>query len=244
MAPVYKYAYWADAQTVQHLKAQLAICGMEPHEARKVVCSPLARHIKIGIVVPDTWRKTRLCQRPLSWYWDSPMAGRYLIVSDKGLDGFGLSPQILLRKTGFRAPRLPDRGQQLQLIQRSSYRNAKPAAWDDLSAEDPSQQEKWMRIMGIRGQRFDELFITHCANHANFLEPAYFVESSGEIVPYSIGQTNQVCSACLELFNVIGAAYRRKLVVPCPGAVIYAGLPVNRYIEVETVSDPDERISK
>ncbi|MEJ2522914.1 MAG: hypothetical protein P8080_08555, partial [Gammaproteobacteria bacterium] len=61
-------------------------------------------------------------------------------------------------------------------------------------------------------------------------------------VPYSIGRTGEICSACLEFFNVIGGRFRNKLVVPCPGAVIYAGLPVNRYIEVlsPAAEDPME----
>lgn len=57
---------------------------------------------------------------------------------------------------------------------------------------------------------------------------------------FSIGPTRQICSACLELFNVIGDEYRRKRVVPCPGAVIYGGMAVNRYIEVETTTIKNE----
>ena len=233
MPPVLKYACWVDAGSIEAIKERLTAGGVAIHEARKAVCTPLARQIPIGIVIPETWRKTQLCKRPLSWYWMSPLAGRYLIVSSMALDSVGLAPQIILRQTPFRPPLLPDLDQQRRMIQRPSYLHAKPAAWDQLDDRDVADQERWMRVMGIRGKRFEELFITHCANHANFIEPEYFIETDGEAVPYSIGPTNQVCSACLELFNVIGGAFRRKLVVPCPGAVIFAGLPVNRYIEVE-----------
>lgn len=236
MSTAYKYACWAEADAVDYLKSTMAARGVNVHEARKAVCTPLARHIDIGIVVPETWRKTKLCQRPLSWYWTSPAAGRYLIVSSRALDDLGLTPQIVLRKTSFQPPLLPDATQQRRMIERPSYTEAKPAAWDHLDAEDLANQERWMRVMGIRGKRFEDLFITHCANHSNFIEPEYFTEENGEKIPYSIGSSNRICSACLEFFNVIGSAFRRKRVVPCPGAVIYAGLPVNRYIEVETLS--------
>ncbi len=66
-----------------------------------------------------------------------------------------------------------------------------------------------------------------------------FIDSEEGPVPYSIGTTKQVCSACLEFFNIIGANFRKKLVVPCPGAVLYAGMSVNTYYEVKTISsDP------
>jgi hypothetical protein len=236
MLPVFKYAGWADADAAKALKEQLTACGIAVHEARNAVCTPLAQQIQVGIVVPETWRQTQLCKRPLSWYWASPLAGRFLIISAMALDSFGFPAQIVLRKRCvFRPPLLPDESQQRRMIQRPSYLAAKPEMWDRLDDQDVAEQQRWMRVMGIRRKRFEDLFVTHCANHANFIEPEYFIEQDGEQIPYSIGPTNQVCSACLEFFNVIGGRFRYKLVVPCPGAAIYAGMPVNRYIEVETL---------
>ena len=85
--------------------------------------------------------------------------------------------------------------------------------------------------MGIHGQSYEELFITHCANHANFIEPEYYLKDE-EPIPYSLGKTTHICSACLEFFNIIGSKWKKKLVVPCPGAVLFAGLAPNRYYEV------------
>jgi hypothetical protein len=44
--------------------------------------------------------------------------------------------------------------------------------------------------------------------------------------------------------NIIGGSFRKKLVVPCPGAVLFAGLITNRYYEVthwrpKTVDDEE-----
>ena len=64
-------------------------------------------------------------------------------------------------------------------------------------------------------QSYEELFIKHCANHANFIEPEYYIKDE-EPIPYSIGKTTHICSACLEFFNIIGSKWKKKLVVPCP----------------------------
>jgi hypothetical protein len=199
---------------------------------------PLSKASGITLVPPEAWRKTELCKRPLSWYWNSPLAGRHLLISPTDLTSLGLAPQIVLKASAFRAKRLPTEEEQRAMIQRKSYLLSKPDAWDDLSSEDPASLERWLRIMGVRGMRYEDLFLTHCANHANFLEPVFFVEEDHEEAPYSIAGTKFICSACLEFFNVIGGEFHRKLVVPCPGAVLFAGLPVNRYVEVETLSPP------
>jgi hypothetical protein len=229
-----KYAYWVDQRKVGALKAALKGADRSVIESTKAVCVPLSRRIEIGIVSPATWKNVDLCKRPLSWYWVSKRAGQFLIISSSELTEFGLSLQIVLRPITFRPPRLPNEEEKADLISRPSYTQATPRDWNHFDAQELARQETWMRNIGIRGKRFETLFLTHCANHANFIEPEYFVQHNNSKVPYSIGKTKEICSACLEFFNVLGEAHPVKYVVPCPGAVIYAGLPVNRYIEVET----------
>lgn len=120
----------------------------------------------------------------------------------------------------------------MALIRQESYQQARPDEWEDIHGEDPQLNEKWLRIMGVRGITYEELFVTHCANHANFLEPSYFIVQEDGPVPYSIDKTTHICSACLEFFNIIGSQFKKKLVVPCPGAVLFAGMAPNRYYEV------------
>lgn len=234
MATYRKYAYWTNRGKALELKNELTAQGLAVVEPRKAVCIPLSRRSDIGIVPPDTWKNSELCKRPLSWYWMSPFAGDYLIISATSLEQYGFIRPIVLSNVTFKPPRLPNRTDLIRLASHSNYINAKPVEWDNLDAEDPSQQDRWLRVMGIRGKTYRELFLTHCANHANFIEPEYFVREGDTIVPYSIAETREVCSACLEFFNIIGRQYKKKLVVPCPGAVMYAGLPVNKYIAVET----------
>lgn len=70
-------------------------------------------------------------------------------------------------------------------------------------------------------------------NHANFINPHFFVEDEGGVIPYSIDKSAHLCSCCVELFQVLGGEFHRKLVAPCPGATIFARLKPNRYLLVE-----------
>ncbi len=230
-----KYTYWLKENEFLSFRDTLEKDSISMYEAGKAVCRPLAKNVRIGFVPPDAWRKTDLCKRPLSWYWISPYAGRYLVISSDDLGEYGLKLNTILRATKFRPKILPDNQEKQRMTLRESYLRTRPDEWEDLASEDPSKQERWMKVMGIRGRRYEDLFLTHCANHANFIEPVYFVEEGAEKIPYSIAKTQYICSACLEFFNVIGGEFQKKLVVPCPGAVIFAGLSVNKYIEVSTV---------
>jgi hypothetical protein len=183
-------------------------------------------------VPPDAWEKYEFCKRQLSWYKTSPHFGCTLLVSSLKLDKWHFIPETIIQESRFRPPGLPDREEKLNLLRRRSYRRAKPAEWDNIGDEDPQFHERWMKIMGVRGITYEELFLTHCANHANFIEPAYYIEEKNGPVPFSIDKTVHVCSACLEFFNIVGAQASKKLVVPCPGAVLFAGMSPNRYYEV------------
>lgn len=203
------------------------------HEARKAICVPLARNIEIGFVPRDGWNKYALCRRQLTWFnSECPYYGKILVISSSRIEEIDGSPSVVIRESKFRRPELPDRRGQVHLIERNSYRQACPREWEDIAGEDPELQERWLKIMGLRGITYDELFITHCANHANFIEPVYFVQEENQTVPYSIAKTTHICSACLEFFNIIGSQFQKKLVVPCPGAVLFAGMAPNRYYEV------------
>lgn len=203
------------------------------HEAKKAICVPLAKAIDIGFVAKEGWERYSLCRRQLSWFNSScPYYGQVLVVSSRRIEEINREPAVVIRECRFRPAGMPDRSEQVRLIERESYRKVRPRAWEDIGSEDPGFQERWLKIMGIRGVTYGELFITHCANHANFIEPVYFVMEDNQAVPYSIAKTTHICSACLEFFNILGSRFRKKRVVPCPGAVLFAGMAPNRYYEV------------
>jgi hypothetical protein len=227
-----KFVYWLIPPEFDRLKGPLAEKGIDPVRIKKAVCLPLSRDVSMAFVEPQVWEEYELCRRQLSWYGESPFNGKILLVSSSALNDYGLHPETIIRDATFRTRTFPDRTGRLQLIARESYLKSRPEAWEQIAREDPEQQKRWLKVMGLGHLSYEELFVGHCANHANFIEPEYFMLDGEEKVPYSIGRTPFVCSACLEFYNIIGTGQRRKYVVPCPGAVLFAGMAASRYYEV------------
>jgi hypothetical protein len=229
-----KFSYWLTEKDFRFLKKNLSSKGIDFFASKRAVCVPLSKEVAIGFVPIDSWGKYPFCRRPLSWYKVSPFVGKILVVSSFGLQEYHVTPETVIQESYFEAPKLPDREGKLKLIKQESYQKAKPGEWEDIDADGPDLHNEWLKMMGVRGVSYEELFITHRANHANFIEPAYFIIEENRPVPYSIDQTSHICSACLEFFNIIGARFRKKMVIPCPGAVLFAGMVPNRYYEVLT----------
>jgi hypothetical protein len=227
-----KYTYWLREKEFHDLENSWQKKGLRLLEAKQAACDPLSKEVEIGFVPLEAWGKNPFCKRPSSWYKASPFMGRILVISSFDLQEDQFVPETIIRECRFRPPQLPNREEKLRLVDQQRYQQSKPTEWEDINSESPELHNEWLRAIGLRGVSFEELFITHRANHANFIEPAYFIHEGKEIVPYSVGKTTHICSACLEFFNIVGANFRKKYVVPCPGAVLYAGMSPNRYYEV------------
>lgn len=233
-----KYTYWMQENTFHQVKQSLEDRQITLKEASKTVCIPLSPKISFGYVPPEAWTRFELCRRQLFWYRESKFAGQFLLIADHPLAdfGFNLTPETIIQKTGFKPPSLPgrDRTAIQKLAESPAFQSQCPQEFIDISAMDKDQQARWLKIMGIRGITYADLLVDHCANHANFISPQYFVKEKNKTIPYSIGKTKKMCSACLEFFNIIGDAYHKKHIVPCPGAALFAGMAVNKYYQVQT----------
>ncbi|MGC8908810.1 MAG: hypothetical protein ACP5M0_15420, partial [Desulfomonilaceae bacterium] len=225
-----KFVYWLDERTFERFAQTAKDAGMALIETKRAACAPLARRVDLAYVRPSTWSRFQLCKRQLSWYRHSGYSDKILLVSSFDLREHGIQHDGVIRQSSFKPPRLPSDDEKKLLIQRRSYLESSPPEWDNIS--DSAEQQRWLKVMGLRGIKFKDLFVSHCANHANFIEPIFYINGDNEVIPYSICKTSHVCSACLELYNIIGGAFCKKLVVPCPGAVLFAGLVTNRYYEV------------
>ena len=230
--PFCKYIYWFSAPEVEGLISSLTRSGLTVTEIKKAVCLALSRQVEVGLVAPEAWDNYDLCRRQYSWYRQSPRRGQTLVVSALPLPNPAPEPEVIIRNSSFRPPRLPTPEEQRALLQRASYRDTRPDEWENIGTADREEQVRWMKVMGLQGMTFEELFVGHCANHANFIEPAYQDPEDGRPVPYSLGKTRTVCSACLEFYDIIGSSFKKKYVVPCPGAVLFAGMVPNHYYEV------------
>lgn len=226
-----KYNYWLERDVAARLGEKLEREGLDVFEVKKAVCIPLSHRYEIGIIPPEAWSEYELCRRQFSWYHQSEFRGKTLLISSIDLSERGCTAETIIREAdSFQPPELPDYNALNRLATNPQFLLKKPEQWDRV---DNETLKKWLKIMRLDNVDEKEIFLSHTANHANFIAPSYFINNNDAPAPYSIGPSSRVCSACLEFFNIIGAEYSKKYVVPCPGAVMFAGLKANVYYEVK-----------
>lgn len=233
-----RFTYWMDKREFLEVQNRLIKQHIDLYETRKAICLALSNKVQIGYVAPYAWSNFDICRRQLSWYETSRFAGQYLVISKSDICNFGIDmkPSTIISKPFFRVKQMekPNNEEIYKLAAKEKFQKLCPAVFKDIDSIGENSKSNWLKIMGIRGITYNELFVFHCANHSNFIDPEYFIEDADGAIPYSIGPTKQICSACLEFFNIIGENSKRKLVIPCPGAVLFAGMTVNHYYQVES----------
>lgn len=200
-------------------------------EAR-IPCRVLRESINIAFLAPPAWNG--FCKRRTSWFRKSKMAGKFLIVSSSPLDLPDLENPIIVVESNFKPDRFPSCEEISQLIQSKEYQTRKPPEWDKPDPLERDFYQRWFERNRVNEPfDFEKILMSHSANHANFLDPKYSINLNGSIVPYSIADSIHVCSSCLEFFNILGDQWPVKYVLPCIGAVKFAGLPMDHYFEVK-----------
>jgi hypothetical protein len=181
------------------------------------------------------WSET--CTRQGSWYRQSNENGLYLIVSSFELEEHGDQKAATITATDFRPPRTASEEEKREMIRDPAFLEQVPEAWSKISSTEKRIYLRWARRLGSDVEDYDFLFLSHSANHANFIHPRFFVQENGATIPYSIDRSAHVCSCCIELFQILGARFQKKLVIPCPGAAIFARLKPDQYLLVERPAD-------
>jgi hypothetical protein len=226
-----KYCYWLDLNGFKSVKNDLEGKEIQGNDEAHLPCRVLRTSKELGYVVPSAWNG--FCKRRTSWYWKSEKAEKVLVVSNKLWDIPGCKDPITIKESTFKPDRLPSEKEILELIELDEYRKKKPKGWDKPDAiEKDFYQVYFDRYGATNSFDFDKLLKYHSANHANFLNPKFFIIQDETKVPYSIADTIHVCSSCLEFFDILGKQWPVKYIVPCIGAVKFAGLPMNHYFEV------------
>ncbi|MCX5860105.1 MAG: hypothetical protein NT056_09460 [Proteobacteria bacterium] len=236
-----KYAYFLGPEELPGVEAGLKARPAKIYRARRMVCELLHPQREAGIALPEVWNKN--CRRQGSWYRASSNNGEILVVTSFPLEG---RRGVKIAPSDFQPSRRPSPEEVMNLAQSSAYLKVKPAEWDTIDDFDREQSRllrQGLLKLGLAtpeesGEAFDSVFPGHCANHANFIEPGFYLERGGKKVPYSLGSTLRVCSACVELFDLLGDQFEEKLVVLCPGAVVSTGLPPDRYFSVTKFDSP------
>ena len=229
--PYQKHIYWLTGDEALQLQNTLESRGVKLKHAKGIVCTPLDKINKITSVAPEIWDDT--CGRQGSWYRTSDKNGLYLIVSAFELDGFEAQKAAVITESDFVLPLPASQLEKQVLLEDPRIQERMPARWRQVDDMEKRIYLRWAKRLGSSVQDYDQLYMTHTANHANFITPRFFIETPDGIVPYSIDRSAHLCSCCVELFQVLGSEFKKKLVAPCPGATIFARLKPDRYLLVE-----------
>lgn len=226
-----KHIYWLTKEDEARLREELAGQGIEMVSAKGVVCRPLDGVDEISSVAPEVWNQT--CSRQGSWYRASEKNGLYLVISSSELVGYEDKKAATITESDFDPPRLARLEEKKAMIRDPQFAGQVPSQWKEANDTEKRIFLRWARRLGSEAKNFEDLHLSHTANHANFIRPHFFVKEKERIIPYSIDRTAHLCSCCLELFQVLGTQYEKKLVAPCPGATIFGRRKPNRYLLVE-----------
>jgi hypothetical protein len=228
-----KYSYWIEPHLLDVVKKYLQEKETPLTDEAHIPCRALRASKEIVFILPKAW--TGICKRKTSWYWKSGKAEKCLVIANEPLEVSGVQNPILITESDFKPDRLPSSEETMQLTHLQEYRRRKPPEWEKIDPPEIEFYERWFHRLEGKGHfDFDEIFVSQSANHANFLDPRFFVMVNGARAPYSIADSTRVCSSCLEFFNILGAEWPVKYVVPCAGAVQFARLPMNQHFKVET----------
>ena len=236
-----KFCYWVDTHGLSKVRKNFEERGIQLTDEARIPCRVLRSTREAGYLASPAWYG--LCKRRTPWYWESEKAGKFLVVSNTSLDHLDVGNPIIITESNFKPDRLPSPKEITQLIKSEEYQQRKPNAWENIEPIEKDFYQTWFeRHRPNDPFDFEKIFMNHSANHSNFLDPKFFINLDGLIVPYSIADSLHVCSACLEFFNILGSQWPVKYVVPCIGAVLFAHLPMDQYFEVR--NQKEENVNK
>ncbi len=222
-----KFVYWLPKESVSSL---LSIIKEKIRRVKAPLCAPLDYFKRSYLIEPEAWENS-ICPRVEGWYRNSDYAGMYLLVSYKLIDILSPYATVRLTLTDEHLDTAPCQEEIRELFTSNYPERYFPKKWFQVAEKEKKRYVTWLKLKGIDID-FETLFKYHTANHLNFIRP--LILKNGDI-PQSIAGSAYLCSCCLELYNIVGRDYSRKLVIPCIGATYFANLPMDRFILVETI---------
>jgi hypothetical protein len=231
-----KYIYWLGDAELTKLKKQMAALDKEMNVAAKCPCEAIKG--EIGYANPQTW--SVICQHDAAiWYGQSKHEGKYVVGSSFALDeSFEPFLETTLREVSFSPPPFPTSEEKRELAQDPVFLSGKPDRWDDFPM---AMREPTIKGLGTLPGKpvgtWDELFLNWTAVHANFVSPKYRADNNFANVPYSIADSKNINSCCVELFNLLDSKEEGLLVRPCVGAMIMEAAKQDQYYLVNMVKN-------
>jgi len=226
-----KIFFWVNQEDIERkleeIKKTLKIDRIPT--ARERQCEALSPNIKIMHIPPEVWSKS--CYRQGSWYRSSTYSKKHLIVSNFDLSFLISVKAGVIKKIKIDTyPNLP-KEKWMQLLETDSFINRAPSEWFQLLDREIPVFNNFIDRNRMNVS-IEELLKMHSANHANFLlsrgETFLTCLYDGENIPSSLFPQEFTCSACLELFGVLGNQLQKKIIKKCPG-LKYVTMNENEY---------------
>ena len=231
-----RFLYWFEEADFFRVKKQLVQQGFSVASTKLTPCQVMkASGKKVVYATPEVW--SRMCVRQGSWYRDSRRAGQYMMMSEGKLpDAFDAFLDAEIARTDFIPDSLPSTDELQALVDSEIYQTEKPEEWEKKGVMDAVMFKILFTLTRFWkwGDNLRKHWLSHKANHANFLARHFTAEIDGESVPYSVVENSGICSSCVEYFNIIDDK-QRKLVRACPGSVTFGGTERDVFLDVKPV---------
>jgi hypothetical protein len=208
-----KHVYWLDPAGHADALAELRKDKKRVYKAKRQPCQALYPRREIALVEPGVWDLQ--CQRQGSWYRSSHRRGQSLLVTNQPRKEFALWGVVTLEP--FDPPQTARDEDVVRMLSHDRAREILPEGWGLFSAWEVQAIHTHLSGEGIE-RSLEQVFAYYTANHLNFVFPRIFLPNGqGPVIPYSIQKSALVCSACVEIFGILGEDYPDKYLAPCPG---------------------------
>jgi hypothetical protein len=179
----------------------------------------------------------RMCVRQGSWYKNSERNGKYLVLSPVKLPGeLEIYLDAEISESNFVPDKLPSNSELIGIVESIQYKDKRPEQWEKKTIFDAIMFKVFFTInrQWGWGENLKTYWLSHKANHANFVANKVTTEIDGENVPYSISENAGVCSSCVEFFNIVNKD-QRKLVRACPGSITFGGAKKDIFLDIQPI---------
>jgi len=231
-----KHLYWIPADEFSRVVEAIRNSGIRLVGSLLTPCETLRMTAdKAVYAAPSIF--SRMCVRQGSWYRNSERNGNYLLLSPIRLPKhFDLHLDAEISESDFVPSELPTKNELLSIVESAEYKDTKPQQWERKTWFDAIMFKVFFTINRCwgRGDNLKAHWLSHRANHANFVANKINTEIDGETVPYSISENSGVCSSCVEFFNITNKD-QRKLVRACPGSITFGGAKRDIFLDVQPV---------
>lgn len=237
--PYIKYFYWIRHDDYKNIFNEIKdfFDGKEIPTAISRQCESLSMTRSVMIVPPEVWSEN--CYRQGSWFRNSDLNKDYLIVSSKELPIRSYIFRGKIQKIKIENLEFPSNFHYHHLLQSPEFKSKAPKEWFNLLEREKPIFKAFLERNKIN-LTLEELLSVHSINHANFLvsDPnlTFNCEYLCEIVRCSLFPQELICSACMEIFGVIGRNLKKMIIKNCPG-LKYIQLIKNEFFFIEIFKD-------